>query len=228
MERQPLITGDGSPTIFIPALNVTYHSRHGALQESRHVFIQEGLLPAVSASPASPLRILEMGFGTGLNALLSLLEANQRKISLHYTALELYPLSGEEAATLSYDDLFENPANRASYRDLHHCAWETDVQVSPHFTLCKRKISMTAFADDSGFDLIYYDAFAPSAQPELWTEEVFALLHNLSRPGALLVTYCSKGSVRRAMQVAGWMVEKRPGPPGKREMVRGFRRVENG
>lgn len=228
MERQPLITGDGSPTIFIPALNVTYHSRHGALQESRHVFIQEGLLPALSAASVSPLRILEMGFGTGLNALLSLGEANQRKTSLYYTALELYPLSAEEAEALSYDALFENPDYGAGYRDLHQSAWETDVTVSPYFTICKRNISMTAFADDTGFDLIYYDAFAPAAQPELWTEEVFTLLYNLSRPGALLVTYCSKGSVRRAMQAAGWQVEKRPGPPGKREMVRGLRRMENG
>lgn len=223
MERLPLITGDGSPTIFIPALDVTYHSRHGALQESRHVFIREGLLPALSATSVSPLRILEMGFGTGLNALLSLLEANERKRNLHYTALELYPLSAEEAAALSYDTLFENPDNRAVYRDLHQCAWETEVPVSPYFTLCKRNISMTAYTDDTGFDLIYYDAFAPAAQPDLWTEEVFSLLFKLSRPGALLVTYCSKGSVRRAMQAAGWQVEKRPGPPGKREMVRGFR-----
>jgi tRNA U34 5-methylaminomethyl-2-thiouridine-forming methyltransferase MnmC len=227
MERLPLITGDGSPTVYIPALNVTYHSRHGALQESRHVFIEAGLRPALTAKESAPLRILEMGFGTGLNALLTLQEAEEKRVALHYTALELYPLSAEEADALSYDSQLSNRGSVNLYRQLHRAPWESDIRISPYFTLNKRNISLLDFTSDRSFDLIYFDAFAPAAQPDLWTEEVFTLLYRLSGPGAILVTYCSKGSVRRALQTAGWKVEKLAGPPGKREMVRGVRSRES-
>lgn len=201
MKRELQLTADGSHTIAIPDMNVTYHSTHGAIQESMHVFIQAGLqalqLPAV--------RIFEMGFGTGLNALLTMQHAD---IPVYYYAVEQYPLTAEEVEGLSYGN------------ELHAYPWNEDVKMNEQFTLHKAHVSLLSVQPEQEFDLIYYDAFAPGAQPELWTREVFEKLYGMLAAGGILVTYCSKGDVRRAMLAAGFKVEKLAGPPGKREMLR--------
>lgn len=201
MKRELQLTADGSHTIAIPDMNVTYHSTHGAIRESMHVFIQAGLqalqLPAV--------RIFEMGFGTGLNALLTMQHAD---IPVYYYAVEQYPLTAEEVEGLSYGN------------ELHAYPWDEDVEINERFTLHKAHVSLLSVQPEQEFDLIYYDAFAPGAQPELWTREVFEKLYGMLAAGGILVTYCSKGDVRRAMLAAGFKVEKLAGPPGKREMLR--------
>ncbi len=220
MQRQPIITKDGSHTISIPEMNVTYHSHHGAIQESMHVFIEAGL-KHVSASLQKPdIHIFEMGFGTGLNALLSLIEAERSQLKIHYTTVELFPLHEDEINLLNYCEQLHRKDLKPVFHQLHQCEWGKDVLITPFFTLNKIRIDLINFSTSQPVNLIYYDAFAPAAQPELWTKEVFEKLISMLVPGGVLVTYCSKGDVRRAMQAAGFSIEKIPGPRGKREMVR--------
>lgn len=241
MEREIQITADGSHTVAIPGMQVTYHSKHGAIQESMHVFIQAGL---AAVAPGEKVQVLEMGFGTGLNALLTLEYAIQHQQPVHYCSFELYPLSAAEAAKLNYaQQLVAAPEAAWSpeelFTEMHAASWEETVNIHPLFQLHKTNQSLLnlptpeAFSGQqhtctpeqlkqwsNRFHVIFYDAFAPNAQPELWTAELFAKLLNTLLPGGILVTYCSKGDVRRAMQAAGFTVEKIPGPPGKREMLR--------
>lgn len=218
MERRVQITADGSHTIAIPGMQVTYHSKHGAIEESKHVFIEAGLY--YPDKHRKKLSVLEMGFGTGLNALLTAIEAQQNNIDIQYHAIEAYPLSSEEKSALNHGALLNQ---ETIFQQLHDAPWNQPVLVHPYFSLHKHYSTLQSFQHIQAFDVIYYDAFAPSAQPELWTVTVFQQLLNLLTPGGLLVTYCSKGDVRRAMTVAGFHVTKIPGPPGKREMVRAFR-----
>lgn len=221
MERHVQITQDGSHTIVIPDMHVTYHSMRGALTESMHVYICAGLNPLLGRFPV--LRIFEMGFGTGLNALLTLHQTAESQQAAHYETVELYPLSAVEAQSLNYNILLKDSAGSASLADLHDAPWDMEVPVSPLFTLRKVPAALSAYLSSTPaapFHLIYFDAFDPAAQPELWTQPVFEALYARLCPGGVLVTYCSKGAVRRAMQAAGFLVEKLPGPPGKREMVR--------
>ncbi len=217
MERHVQITADGSATITIPAMQVTYHSKHGAVQESNHVFIQAGLEWMIQQG-LKHIRIFEMGFGTGLNALLTAEYIQTLPIKISYYSAEAYPLNTTESASLNY-------TNQALLQQLHNSSWNQPTAITSNFTLHKLLTTLDKCSINEPIDLIYYDAFAPSAQPELWTEAVFAKLYNWTAPGGILVTYCSKGDVRRAMQAAGWVVEKIPGPPGKREMVRAHKPV---
>jgi tRNA U34 5-methylaminomethyl-2-thiouridine-forming methyltransferase MnmC len=234
MQRQPVITKDGSYTISVPAMNVTYHSMHGAIQESMHVFIEAGLhypegrfgRPPGSDDRPPGLNILEMGFGTGLNALLTLIESEKGSQIIHYTSIELFPLNKEEIAGLNYCELLQRPDLQPVFNLLHECEWQKDIPITPVFTLRKTNTSLIDYQPGytNHFHLVYYDAFAPLAQPELWTKEIFEKLYTLMAPEGILVTYCSKGDVRRAMQAAGFKVEKIQGPPGKREMVRSLKK----
>ncbi len=214
MERIVQDTADGSPTIAIPDMQVTYHSRHGAVQESRHVFIQAGLQPLLKQY--TMLRVFEMGFGTGLNALLTLEQAIARDQFIYYQAVEKYPLNGKEIKLLNYKQILPDEY----FTTLHQCNWEEPVAIHPFFTLYKSWISLQEFKAEAPFHLIYYDAFAPAAQPELWTQQIFEQLYAMLTDRGVLVTYCSKGDVRRNMLTAGFKVEKLAGPPGKREMLR--------
>ena len=217
MQRIIQVTADGSPTIAIPDMQVTYHSRHGAVQESRHVFIQAGLIPFLKQY--SKLRIFEMGFGTGLNALLTLEQAIAQEQTIFYEAVEHFPLNDNEIKDLAYNSL-----SIPEYFDvLHQCKWNEPVTIHPFFTLYKNNISLQEFKATEPFHLIYYDAFAPAAQPELWTLQIFEQLYNMLINDGVLVTYCSKGNVRRNMLAAGFKVEKLAGPPGKREMLRAIK-----
>jgi tRNA U34 5-methylaminomethyl-2-thiouridine-forming methyltransferase MnmC len=223
MERKVLVTADGSHTISIPEWNVTYHSIHGAIQESLHVFIEAGLKHQLSKKTGDALSILEMGFGTGLNALLTFREAAREQKNIYYQAIEQYPLTWKEADLLNYADQLNEPILQSVLTTLHSVPWNTDLQIHPYFCLHKTHLALQDVSITRSFDIIYYDAFAPAAQPELWTEEIFRKLYNCLASGRILVTYCSKGDVRRAMQAAGFIVEKVPGPARKREILRAIR-----
>lgn len=217
MKKEIISTADGSHTISIPEMNVLYHSRHGAIQESMHVFMEAGWRYLVSQSPVQPVNIFEMGFGTGLNAFLTAMEAGKQQIRIHYTTVERYPVTAQEAGSLNYPQTLEQ---EELFRSLHQSSWNEDVRINDYFTLCKEDKDLFSFSASRLFNLIYYDAFAPAAQPDLWTTQIFQKLFNLLDRQGILVTYCSKGDVRRAMAAAGFTVTKLPGPRGKREMLR--------
>ena len=217
MTKQILLTEDGSYTVAIPEMNVTYHSVRGALQESVHIYIVSGFQYALPNTTNETISVFEMGFGTGLNALLTLQEAIKLKRKVYYNSVELFPLTVEEATALHQDE--QLGTGNLSIQ-LHEAVWEEDVAINEYFTLRKTKKSLLDLSLNNQFDVIYFDAFAPTDQPELWTEAVFANLYNHLNPHGVLVTYSSKGSVRRALQAAGFTVEKIPGPIGKAEIVR--------
>lgn len=217
MKRELVETGDGSHSLFVPALDEQYHSRHGALQESRHVFLQMGWTPVVAELDAeTPVRVLEIGLGTGLNALLTLQAADRE---VWYTGVEAYPLTGEEVAGLNYPALTGVAEAPAQFAALHAAPWGVWTEVREQFFLHKMQAQIEDFELESPVHLIYFDAFAPNKQPTLWTEDIFARMYNMLLPGGRLTTYCAKGDVRRAMLAAGLFVQKCPGPPGKREML---------
>lgn len=219
-----ITTGDGSATLFVPALNETYHSRHGALAESRHVFIEAGL-KAAFLKFGTRLNILEVGFGTGLNALLTLQEARTHGIEVWYTALELNPLSPDLLDGLDYARASGHPEDENTFRRMHDLPFNVAGEVTDLFTLEKRLVDAREFSDSPyRYHVVYFDAFAPKVQPELWTPEVFKRLRAVMAPDGVLVTYSSKSDVRRCLEECGFKTEKIPGPPGKREMLRAYSR----
>lgn len=220
MERRIILTKDGSHTFEYPDVRGTYHSRHGALGESRHVFLEQGLLAALADFPGAPLSVFEMGFGSGLNALLTAVEAEARKCFIQYVAIDAFPVSSAEAEALNYGSLL---GARALFQQLHAAPWAMETRISDYFTIRKEATTLEDLQLTGRYHLVYYDAFAPSSQPELWTAERFRQVYGLLLPGGSLVTYCSKSVVRRAMMEAGFTVTKPPGPWGKREMVRAIR-----
>ncbi len=220
MERNIIITIDGSSSVEIPSLGETYHSHHGAIQESLHVFINAGLLPLIGSTLHHPFAILEIGFGTGLNALLTLMEADKTGHPVHYTTLEPFPLEANEVAALNYCDRLIRPDLQQVFNQLHDSSWEEDVLPHPFFTLHKTTTSLQEYSLDRQVNLVYFDAFSPKTQPELWTQAMFTKLYGMMVPNGVLVTYCSKSIVRNALKSAGFLVEKIQGPRGKREMVR--------
>lgn len=216
----PILTADGSHTL-ATADGTLYHSHHGALQESRHIFIEVGFQEAVRLFPQEDLHILEIGFGTGLNAFLTAREAEASQRPTHYHTTDLHPISEATAAGLNYP---ETLGGAEVFRAIHAAPWGKAVCITEAFTLTKHHLDATSAELPLGpFHAIFFDAFAPNVQPELWTPDMFTRIHAVMHPGALLTTYCSKGVVRRAMQAAGLIVEKLPGPPGKREIVRARR-----
>ncbi|AVI51375.1 SAM-dependent methyltransferase [Pukyongia salina] len=219
MKREFLITGDGSLTIHLPEWNEQYHSKHGALAEAQHVFIESGLHHFIGKENPKTVSILEIGFGTGLNAFLTLLFCSDRNIDITYTGVEAYPVMADEIEKLNYAQLTEVSATL--FKDLHNTPWEVPAEITNSFQLTKQKKFFSEINNEEEFDIIYFDAFGPRVQPDLWTEEIFSKMYSALKPGGVLVTYSAKGSVRRAMQAMGFTVERLPGPPGKREMLRG-------
>lgn len=215
------ITSDGSHTVYLPELNVTYHSRFGAIRESMHVFIKAGLHEAMKRK--NNLSIFEMGFGTGLNAWLTYLEAEKQNLEINYQGIEAFPLDNEVIAALNYEYLHLNESIPTVLQNMHSTPYGERIPFGSHFSLTRAKGLLQDFETTEKYDLIYYDAFAPDIQPELWTEEIFRKIHSMMNDGACLVTYCSKGIARRAMKAAGLTVTKLPGAPGKWEMVRAYR-----
>ena len=211
-----MLTADGSHTVVNQALDKPYHSIHGAYQESQRVYIELGLLAAFELFANQPLRVFEMGFGTGLNALLTAREAQARQRQVAYTAIDAYPLSEADARQLNYDALLGTVYLPA----LHESTWNEPVAVNPYFNLTKLESRLQDLQTADRFHLIYYDAFAPTAQPELWEPDIFRQLAGLLMPGGLLTTYCSRSYVQRNMRAAGLTVEKHPGPAHKRDILR--------
>ncbi len=210
------ITSDGSHTLFVPAIAETYHSTHGAIQESMHIFIEAGLRQCSKAE----IKVLEIGFGTGLNAFLTLLESQKENVKIHYTTLELYPVDVEKAIQLNYPENLSKES-QALFEKLHASEWNTEIQITPNFVFKKIKTDFTQYNFESKFDVVYFDAFSPEKQPEMWTKAQFDKVFASCEQEAILTTYCAKGEVRRAMKAAGFTVERLPGPIGKREILRG-------
>lgn len=217
MKREIITTADGSKTIQITDWEEQYHSKHGAIQEAYHVFIKNGLRLFQKAQ----INILEIGFGTGLNALITLKEAASQNLQVVYTGIEAYPISNEEHKQLNYITSLEAGSFENQFDLMHDSPWEENVSIADNFNLLKVKKDFKDIDFNNVFDLIYFDAFGARVQPELWTEAIFNKMYKALRTNGYLVTYAAKGSVRRAMQEVGFKVERLPGPPGKREMLRG-------
>ncbi len=213
-----IVTGDGSHSLLNEALDETYHSRHGAVQESMHVFIEQGFNYLREKQKPELLSILEVGFGTGLNALLTLTESIKSGLKTSYTSLETYPLDTDVWMTLNYPD----PYNL--YKRLHQAEWQKWAEIHLDFNLLKieKPLQLVELAP-AQFDLIYFDAFAPNKQPEMWELPVLEKAVKALASGGIFVTYCAKGQLKRDLKALGLIVESLPGPPGKREMVRALK-----
>ncbi|WP_439153199.1 tRNA (5-methylaminomethyl-2-thiouridine)(34)-methyltransferase MnmD [Winogradskyella sp.] len=220
MKRKIITTSDGSKTIQIEDWNEQYHSIHGAINEANHVFLNHGLLfYSTLVSESSSINILEIGFGTGLNAFLTLLESERLKQNINYVGVEAYPVKEDEINQLNYVELISEE-HQAEFNKIHNTPWEETHEISSRFKLNKQQKFFKDIDTKNKFDIIYFDAFGARVQPELWTEDIFAIMFNALKNNSVLVTYSAKGSVRRAMQAVGFEVERLPGPPGKREMLR--------
>lgn len=213
-----MVTEDGSQTIYLPEMDEHYHSVHGAIQESLHIYIEQGLLQTTKKE----LSILEIGFGTGLNAYLTYCFAKKEGMSVHYSSLEKYPLNKAEYTLLNYpNNIF--PEHLLIFNQMHQAEWNTIIQISERFKLEKIHADLLTFQfnETPQFDLVYYDAFGPGKQPEMWTEDILHQVAASVKPGGILVTYCAKGTVRRAFSAEGFTMERIPGPKGKKEILRG-------
>jgi tRNA U34 5-methylaminomethyl-2-thiouridine-forming methyltransferase MnmC len=223
LKRQIITTSDGSKTIQISDWNEHYHSIHGAIQEANHVFIKHGLLFCLNDLEKdfhnSELALLEIGFGTGLNAFLTFIESERLGVTIKYTGVEAYPVLKEELDQLNYVEIV-NAQYKDQFDRMHSSPWAQEVVLSTQFSLFKQQEFFENIHYKSAFDLIYFDAFGARVQPDLWTESIFEKMFQALRDRGVLVTYAAKGSVRRAMKAVGFKVERLPGPPGKREMLR--------
>ncbi len=226
MKTEIVKTADGSHSIYVKELNEHYHSVHGAIQESKHVFINAGfkhIVPTLSVSTNPKINILEIGLGTGLNAFLTFIEATKNNVIINYTAIEAYPISIDLANELNYIKLLNEQNTQSIFNTIHSCEWDKKIALSDQFNILKFKSTLQQFIFDDSYHLIYFDAFGPRAQPEMWTEDIFAKLYAVIKPDGCLVTYCAKGEVKRILKKVGFTVESLEGPPGKREMVRAVR-----
>lgn len=208
------VTADGSHTLFVPQLNEHYHSVNGAIQEANHVFLNAGL----SECTKTELSVFEVGFGTGLNTLLTALYAYEHKVKINYTSIEAFPLSLDIIEKLNYSS-----KDAVLYHKLHEVEWGSEQQISDYFCLTKLQADFIEYDFSNranAFDVIYFDAFAPDIQGAMWSQHIFDAMYSISKSKAIMTTYCAKGIVRRSMQAAGFTVERIPGPPGKREMLR--------
>lgn len=217
LKREIIETADGSVTIRLPEWDETYHSRHGAIQEARHVFIKNGL----SLFKRQPVSILEIGFGTGLNAFITLLETDKER-PVRYVGVEGFPIDAADAVKLNYPDLLD-VSRRTDFEGIHKSPWGAPIAISPEFTLTKQKMDFRQIEFDGEFDLIYFDAFGYRVQPELWSADIFSRMYKALKPSGVLVTYAARTVIRDNMRTAGFSVSKLAGPPGKREMMRGMK-----
>lgn len=216
MNPQLYITEDGSHTLYADNIDECYHSSHGALQESKHIFIDAGL----KKCHKKEISIFEVGFGTGLNALLALQEAVNSDVSIHYCSIEKFPVEASVVEKLNYPSLLDSHA-KAWFEAIHQAPWNEEVLIHDRFVLEKLLGDFTDYQHKRKYDLVFFDAFSPEKQPEMWSESLFRKLYEWCADGVVITTYCAKGVVRRALQAAGFTVERLPGPPGKREILRG-------
>ncbi len=215
MDNKIVITNDGSHSIFNPEINEHYHSKHGAIVEAEHVFIRNGF----SACKKTKINILEVGFGTGLNALLTYQKAQQKSIKVNYHTIERYPLIKKSYSQLNFTNLIG--LEEEDLLNLHNCTWQEKHKISPYFCLKKNHTSLERYNTSIKFDIIYFDAFSPEKQPELWNHIIFEKMYRLLKDDGFLVTYCAKGAVKRTMKNVGFEIIVLDGPPGKRQMTRG-------
>jgi tRNA U34 5-methylaminomethyl-2-thiouridine-forming methyltransferase MnmC len=216
LEREIIRTKDGSTTIHIKDWDECYHSKHGAIQEAQHVFIKNGLALYQNQS----VSILEIGFGTGLNAFITYLESKKLNLDIDYVGVEAYPVSISELSAMNYVSELNADDKNAIFNLFHESNWEEKVVIDPFFTITKRQQFFEEINDFEQYDLIYFDAFGYRVQPDLWSTSIFKKMYTALRPGGKLVTYAARGVVKRSMIEVGFTVEKLPGPPGKREMFR--------
>lgn len=216
-----MITEDGSQTIYLPEIDEHYHSIHGAIQESQHIYINQGLLQVQK----NEISILEIGFGTGLNAYLTYCNSKNKALVNYYT-LEKFPLTEAEYSQLNYPETLY-PENRSVFKQMHQAKWDTQVAISADFNLFKLQADLLNFKFEflPQFDLVYYDAFAPVKQPEMWTDSLLEKVSASVKKDGIFVTYCAKGSVRRALNNAGFLMERIPGPVGKKEILMGKKTI---
>lgn len=220
MKREIVQTGDGSTTIHLPEWEESYHSKHGAVQEAYHVFIHSGL----SLFDGKSVAVLEIGFGTGLNTFITWIEHQKRQQTIDYVGVEAYPVLPEEAALMNYPSALQAIEHQHTFEQMHAMEWEKAGEVSEQFTLTKRQQFFQDIADVDRFDLVYFDAFGFRVQPELWDVAIFQKMFTALRKGGVLVTYACRTSIKKAMLEVGFEVEKLPGAPGKREMLRAFKK----
>ncbi|WP_395077397.1 tRNA (5-methylaminomethyl-2-thiouridine)(34)-methyltransferase MnmD [Flavobacterium sp.] len=221
MKREIITTLDGSTTIHLPDWNESYHSKHGAIQEAYHVFIKNGL----SLFEDKSISVLEIGFGTGLNAFITFLEANKNKLFINYTAIEAYPVSIEEALMMNYLKELDSQSFENIFEQMHSSNWNEKLALNEHFNFTKQKLFFQDIDNQNEFDLIYFDAFGYRVQPELWSTAIFQKMYNALKYKGILVTYAARGVVKRSMQEVGFSVKKMAGPPGKREMMVAFKNI---
>lgn len=221
MQREIIQTHDGSTTIHIKEWDECYHSKHGAIQEAQHVFIKNGL----SLFQNKEVSVLEIGFGTGLNAFITFLEARKMNQSINYVGVEAYPISAEELGSMNYVEELGAKVEAEVFEKMHKCNWEEKVDLSDHFSVTKRKQFFAEINDLDAFDLIYFDAFGYRVQPELWSTAIFSKMYAALKDNGVLVTYAARGVIKRSMIEAGFTVEKMAGPPGKREMFRATKSI---
>lgn len=222
---QLIETRDGSSSLLLPEMNETYHSTHGAVTESKYVFVKMGLLHWLSLNPdAAETRILEVGFGTGLNTWLTLTEVEAHKnVYVQFTSLEKFPLDANIISQLNYTRESDN-IDRSLFNNIHNAKWNEIHNITDRFELLKWKGDIADFpTHQDKFDIIYFDAFAPSRQPEMWSPEVLTKMYQLLNSGGIFVTYCAQGQFKRDLKSAGFDLEELPGPPGKKEMTRGIK-----
>lgn len=224
MDAKRILTGDGSHSLVSEYYGVPYHSVHGAVQESAHVFINAGL--AEVARWQNELYILEVGFGTGLNAFMTLLESERLGVKVNYVALETTPVDEQTVRSLNYPEVLGVAHRNRDFFALHTSAWDCPVAITPSFMLDKRMSDALMWGSPPAFHLVYFDAFAPAAQPGLWEKEVLDRYFEGLLPGGIFTTYCAKGVFKRNLKAAGFEVEPLPGPPGKREMTRARKPAE--
>jgi tRNA U34 5-methylaminomethyl-2-thiouridine-forming methyltransferase MnmC len=221
MNLESQYTSDGSVTLLNKELRATYHSVHGAIQESRHIYITHGLQQAVRVFGSS-LRVIEIGLGTGLNALLSRIEAEQQSLNLDYIALEKYPVSADLLPLLNYPEQLGVP--RSFLDTLHHCPWQRKQEICPGFHFTRYQEDVSSFLFPESIHCVFFDAFAPETSPEMWQPVIFEQLYKNMLPGSCLVSFCAKGEIKRTWKRIGFYVESLPGPPGKREMTRAIKK----
>ena len=221
MKREIIKTLDGSTTIHLQEWDECYHSKHGAIQEAKHVFIKNGL----NLFKNKPISILEIGFGTGLNAFITFLESIEKNQKIDYVGVEAYPVNAEEVLAMNYVEELKALEFHNIFEKMHKCEWNNKTEISTCFSLTKRKQFFDEIDDYEIFDLIYFDALGYRVQPELWSTEIFQKMYNSLKPNGVLVTYAARGVVKRSMIEVGFIVEKLAGPPGKREMFRAFKKA---
>ena len=217
MKREIIVTKDGSTTIYFPEINETYHSKFGAILESTHVFIDMGLK---LFSDKKHISILEVGFGTGLNAILTIIEAQKTNQIVDYIGVEAHPVATDELVQMNFIEQLNNQISKECFSELHQSSWNKKTALTPIFSLTKRQQFFQEINDLDAFDLIYFDAFGFRVEPELWSKEIFEKMYNALKINGVLVTYACRSSIIIDMIAIGFKVEKLPGAPGKREMLR--------